>query len=70
MAGVTSLDNYRPHMTVQTADGNVHVIPLANLNEFVRGERPARLIAGDASEEVMRALLRDYLSLFGDDSNG
>lgn len=65
MADVTELDNYRPHMTVRTEDGNVHVLPLSNIIEYVNGKRALESVAGADSDEIVRALLKDYLRLFG-----
>lgn len=62
MADVTSLDDWRPHITVPTLDGNVHVLPLSLLYRYVNGEIPLTDI--DQGDEIVRAMLSHYLSLF------
>lgn len=66
MGSVTSIEEYRPHMTIPTEDGNCHILPVTNIQEFVDGKRTLQQIAGPDSEMILRALLRDYLASFDD----
>jgi hypothetical protein len=56
---VTELDSYRPHVTLRTPDGNVHVIPVATFDRIIAGEISVRDI--DDCDLIVRAVFSDWL---------
>lgn len=66
MGTITSLASRRPHIVVHTPDGDELKASLELLVRYINGEAPLEVLAGDRSEELVRLLLGDYLSLFGE----
>lgn len=66
MGTITSLASRRPHIVVHTPDGDELRAPVELLVRYINGEAPLGAIAGERSEELVRLLLGDYLSLFGE----
>ena len=56
---VVSLDDHRPHFTLQTLDGNVHVFPRAMIEDVISGK--LRIVDIDDYEIILRTILKDWL---------
>lgn len=55
----TDLDEYRPHVNIETHDGNQHVIPMALIHDVANGEYYPGIL-GDA---VLRSIVTEWLQL-------
>lgn len=56
---VEELDKYREHVTVQTLEGNVHVVPVLVLDRFASGH--LSLSAIDDGEDILRTITACWL---------
>ena len=54
------LDAQRPHITIQTADGNVHVLPRSLVETWIDGGQP--IAQTDEWEPIVRVILREWLA--------
>lgn len=54
---IVDLCAQQPHVTIQTHDGNVSVVPVAALRGIASGQLPA----SNLGEPVLRAIISDYL---------
>lgn len=66
MAEVIRLDDHRAHFTVITADGNAHILPEVNVEEYINGKRALGQIAGEDSDKIVQAMLADYIRIVKD----
>jgi len=57
---VTSLDDHRPHVTIQVSNGDCHVIPVSVFQDVVRGR--LRVSEIDCYEVIVQAIIRDWLA--------
>lgn len=59
MPTVTNIDDHRPHLSLQTPDGNAHVIPVAMFQRIADGTLSVDNI--DDRDQVLRAVIKDWL---------
>lgn len=59
MGKVVDLSEYRPHISMSCPDGNVHIVPIALLDDIVDGNRSIDDI--EDRDQVIRAILADWL---------
>lgn len=58
MGSIHELDDQRPHLTVSTLDGNVHVLPLSLIQNVIKGNFRAETLGDD----VLRAIVDEWLT--------
>lgn len=57
MGYVHNLDDHRPHLTMQTSDGAIHVIPAALFDAVVSGDQAVSAL----SDQIVRAIVAEWL---------
>lgn len=63
MGTVTSLDDHRPHFTMRTQKGRVHVIPAALFVGIAKGELNVDCL--DDRDELMSLIVAEWLDFHG-----
>lgn len=59
MGTIENIEDYKPHLTIQIANGDVHVMPLAMWQDFADGKLPLANI--ECGELLLRAIVSDWL---------
>jgi len=57
MNNIIELDDQRPHLTIITLDGNVHVVPVLLIENWIAGRVPIR----DYDIPVIQTVLKEWL---------
>jgi hypothetical protein len=60
---IKHIGDYKPHVTIQTPDRNVHVLPVALFEDFIDGKISLSEI--DDGEQLMRSVVGDWLRSMG-----
>ncbi|MBN9403375.1 MAG: hypothetical protein J0I30_11275 [Burkholderiales bacterium] len=63
MGTVTSLDDARPHITITTLDGNVHVVPVAYFVDVAKGKQSIDTL--DRRDAILRVIVAEWLEHIG-----
>lgn len=58
MFDTVELDDYRPHIALQTLDGNAHVIPVMMVDGIIEGRIPI-----SDNDLVIRSILSEWLRM-------
>lgn len=65
MSEVVVMADYRPHITVATPDGNVHVVPEAFFESVVEGTLSIDALAD--RDQVVRSIIGQWLVMLRND---
>lgn len=57
---VTDLEDHRPHLSIPTLDGNVHVLPCLLIENIISGK--TKISACENFETVVRTIIREWYS--------
>ncbi len=66
MGEVVNIEPRKPHVCLQTSDGNVHVIPVSLMRAIADGKMSPDDIAD--RDQVVRAIIAEWLRLIHGDS--
>lgn len=59
MPNIVDIEDYKPHMVVETIDGNVHVMPVQLIKNWISGD--VKFEDSEDWEVVVRTILKDWL---------
>lgn len=52
---IVDIDDFRPHLTINTLDGNVHVVPVALVESWIIGDiEPNKIIIRKIIQEWLK----------------
>ncbi len=58
----------RPHLVIQTFEGDAHVVPVSLIEDWIEGRR--KITDADDWENLIRSILDEWLTVVKEQKNG